>query len=89
MKTKLNPGHFTLQTRALAALVIRNGNMVRLTRDELANIQEMEVDINSYSGEITIRAIPRFFRERRKRATAHLAFPDRRRTSLKRAVSGW
>lgn len=90
MKTKLSAGHLTLQSRALACLVIRNGGRIKLSKEELANIKEMEIEILPGTGQVTFTAEPKYLERRRQQLP--LAFPDRRISILKRAIglgSAW
>lgn len=84
MKTKLSAGHLTLQSRALACLVIRNGGKIKLSKEELANIKELEIDIPPGTGEVTFTAEPQYLERRRQQLS--LTFPDRRVNALKRAI---
>lgn len=84
MKTKLSASHLTLQSRALACLVIRNGGKIKLSKEELANIKEMEMEILPGTGQVTLTAEPKYFERRRQQLS--LTFPDRRIATLKRAI---
>lgn len=56
MKTKLNPGHFTLETRILAALVLRYGGDIKLTEEELAYIDGLDIDADRLNGVVKVSA---------------------------------
>lgn len=84
MKTTLSAGHLTLQSRALACLVIRNGGRIKLSKEELANIKEMVIEITPGTGEVTFTAVPRYLERRRRQLS--LTFPDRRVATVKRTI---
>lgn len=84
MKTKLNSGHLNLQSRILAFLIIQNGGTLKLTKEALENIKEMEIEIDPRTGEITISAQAKFVERRKERLP--VTFPDRRIASVKKSL---
>jgi hypothetical protein len=54
MKTIVNPGRCSLDTRLLAALVKRCGGQISLTQEELAYIDRLEVDADRLNGMVHI-----------------------------------
>lgn len=84
MKTRLSVGHLTLQSRALACLVIRAGGKIKLSKEELSNIKELGIEIIPGTGDAIFTAEPKYLEQRRQQLS--LTFADRRVASVKHAI---